>query len=88
MAIAVLRNDLGVCVYKSAGDNAVVLEHCTMDESQMMQVGKASILKVMKNDTATHVLMVMGSAQAAAGQILKMAPLMKGPVQRQREDVN
>lgn len=87
LAWDIVTGRLGYSVFRSQPDGGSRLVHSTMDESQIYATGKAAIKIMLKSAAATHILITNSTAQAAE-EIMKLAPLMKGPINRDPRDIN
>lgn len=88
MAWDILTGRMGYCVFRCEGGKPAKLVHSTMDQSELYATGKEAIRLMMKSDAATRIVVAIGSAEAAADTLMKIAPLMKAPVTVDRKDIN
>lgn len=87
LAWAIITGRMGISVFRRSG-GTMKLVHSTIDESEMLQTSKVALRRVMKSESATRIVLAVGSAAMAAEILNEVAPLMKSPVHPDRKDIN
>lgn len=87
LAWAIITGRRGYSVFQCNGCQTAKMLHCTMDQSELYATGRTAIKTMLKTDAAMNIIMAVGVENAAA-EIMKLAPLMKGPVITDPKDIN